>query len=325
MYTKAFVLAILVVPSITVSALAQTGIQAISSGARKINTTKTPTSGTGEVYAHTEANNNVTDQTTKVTGAGAGAVAAAGTGQISNWIGIPNIYSYMTYGPFNKGLGTIIDLDSLSNGNVNPKGVAHGNGLLAVQSDGTTFLQGLAEVTNNKLAFGRARDPWNFDIEGLELNTITDTLESLSLRATPGSIGSEFFMSMESTLPGLASLYTLNVFAPAGIDSIDDLTIKFVSNPNLGFDDSSVEEDLRTRFAIDDYAATLDDPISLEFTIYGGGEYSLGAELDVGAAADTPEPTTLIIWLLLGVTGIAMGRWHSRLVFGAQSHAPVER
>ncbi len=263
--------------------------QAASIGGRSFQTSSVPTGANGQVYAYSEAFNFVVNQVVTQNGV---PVAAPLAGRGFNLLPpFPKVPSTVTSGLFAKAAGTAQDIDSKSTGNVAPIGVAHGLGRLRAFPDGTTQLSALADVTNNFLGFGRAEDPIYF---APGLNHIRDTLSGVVLTADKGTLGSAFEMTLNSSIPGLSTLYTLDIAAPGGLNSANDLTINFVSNPLLGLDDSAIDGALRAGFSVSGDTATQTTPFTLSYSIDPTQSYSLSNSVSA-LAVGVPEPSSLIL------------------------------
>ena len=282
---------------------------AASRGGRTINTSAVPTGGLGNVWAYSESNAGVINQTVVVTPAVNGP-AAPGPGFHVFVARVPVGFGpTVTVPAFKKPAGTIVDIDSTSVGNVKPIGTSHGQGLLAARADGTTFLQALADVTVNLKAFGRAADPQFFD-DGQ--NHLLDSLDDVVLHADPNTLGAAFTMSMNSTLPGLATLYTLSISAAGGLLDAAGLVIDFVSNPLLGFNDSLIDNDLRASFSVAGFTATQTSPFVLSYTLDARSAYQLDYAVEAAAVANVPEPSTLSLYGIGGLLVLAVRRRRNR-------------
>jgi hypothetical protein len=277
------------------------GVGAAVTSGRKVNTRNVPTGGTGGVRAYSEADNGIVDQVVKEDGVvnpnpTAGPGFSLFQGPFGANTGVPSTVEQKIAA---KPPGIFHDIDSKSVGNTapaKPNGVAEGYAALATRADNTTFLTTIASVSGNYLAGGKAYDPLFFDAGH---NTITDTITGISLLARPGDFGSAYQMSMGTDANGLGTLYTLCVFAPAGITSVKDLGIYFQSS-GLGWDDQAIADALRADFLVADNTATLMDPFTFMFDLDSPTPYSLDFYDESAAAAEndgeqTPEPSALLL------------------------------
>lgn len=301
--------------SVTV-AYALTLTTANSIGGLTIHSTRAPANATAELLVYTESLNFAVNQVVALT-ATLNGVAIVVPPPVASPRGFallapfPNVPTptnrLVTSGIIRKPPGTIEDLTSSSTGTVAPIGKTDAQALISVNAARDAFLLAVAKVVNNFVAFGRVEDPLSF---GPGDNVISDLISGIVLQADAGTIGSAFEVDAESTLPGLADLYMLTIFASPGLSSVNDLLIGFNSNPLLGLDDSAIVAALRSQFSVSGNTATMNGPVTLSYTLHASASY----DLDHGVAAEAataPEPGSPLL-LGTGFVGLLVYRWRQR-------------
>jgi hypothetical protein len=272
---------------------------AAAAGTARVRSSTVPNSGTGQLYADSEAFNFVSNQTVTPTGF-AGPVAGPGFGLLAP---LPNTGPTVTApAPLNKTPGSFYSLDSSSIGTVAPIGSAEGFASMNTNAAGTDVTMTAKAVDiNNIVALGRAVDPWYF---GPGPSLFDETLTNLTLSASPGTLGAGYGLSMDSSLPGLNHLYDLEIVDLPGVASPGNLMIQFHSNPALGWNDAAIISMLLSDFSFAGDTATLTTPLDLSFSLNSTQSYSLSYAVEAEAAASTPEPSTT---LLIGAGLIGVG------------------
>jgi hypothetical protein len=270
-----------------------------ANGTARVRSSTVPNSGTGQLYADSEAFNFVNNQT--VTPAGfAGPVAGPSFGLLAP---LPDTGPTVTApAPLNKAPGSFYSLDSSSIGTIAPIGSAEGFASMNTDAAGTNVtLTAKAVDINNIVAFGRAVDPWSF---GPGLSLFDEALTNLTLSTSPGALGAGYGLSMDSSLPGLNHLYDLEIVDLPGVASPGNLMIQFHSNPALGWNDAAIMSMVLSDFSFSGDTATLTTPLDLSFSLNSTQSYSLSYAVEAEAAASTPEPSTT---LLIGAGLIGVG------------------
>jgi hypothetical protein len=299
-------------------------IDAASSGGMDFRTSMVPTGTVGQLYVFTESTPVINGVVT-ATKNGAPIPAPAGLPITTGWFFTHTYVPIRTTGAFPKAAGDVFELTSMSTGTPVPLGtpMSVADAMLRVNA-ANTRLDTVADVTINKDAFARAMDPQFF---GPGLNVFTHTLTDLTLTSDAVNTFAGYNVMVNSSLPGLGTLYTLEVAANGVLSSAADLFIDFRSNPLLGLSDAAMDAALRASFTVSGNTATLTAPLQIQFALNSAVSYSVDFESDSYAHADStaaPEPSTLTL-LGLGVGGLIRYGWRRRKPPGLKTRPPLPR